>query len=125
MNKLIAVLGVKLILNSVGNLNIGSIGISKLNFIINLNFLVRFIVKLIDKFIYNFKIKWSMKNLNKEECSGLNEPLLNRLEWEFNRKLEVQLERKLYNEIHREVKWGLYGQIQRQLEKLKEDEKSQ
>jgi hypothetical protein len=82
-------------------------------------------VKLIDKFIYNFKIKWSMKNLNKEECSGLNEPLLNRLEWEFNRKLEVQLERKLYNEIHREVKWGLYGQIQRQLEKLKEDEKSQ
>jgi hypothetical protein len=61
-----------------------------------------------------------MKNLNKEECSGLNEPLLNRLEWEFNRKLEVQLERKLSIEIHREVKWGLYGQIQRQLEKLKE-----
>jgi hypothetical protein len=71
-------------------------------------------------FIGNFEIKWSMKNLNKDNCSGLSESLLNRLEWEFHRKLEVKLERKLYNEIHREVKWGLYNQIQRQLEKLKE-----
>jgi len=66
-----------------------------------------------------------MKNLNKEECSGLNEPLLNRLEWEFNRKLEVPLERKLYDELNRQIKWGLYSQIQRQLEKLKEHGKSQ
>ena len=65
-----------------------------------------------------------MKNLNKDNCSGLSESLLNRLEWEFYRKLEVKLERKLYNEIHREVKWGLYGQIQRQLEKLNEHGKS-
>ncbi len=64
-----------------------------------------------------------MENLNKEECSGLSEPMLNRLEWEFSSKLEVQLERKLYNEIHREVKWGLYSQIQRQLEKLSENGK--
>jgi hypothetical protein len=61
-----------------------------------------------------------MENLNKDNCSGLSESLLNRLEWEFNRKLEVQLERKLYNEINRGIKWGLYNQIQRQLEKLKE-----
>ncbi len=64
-----------------------------------------------------------MENLNKEECSGLNEPLLNRLEWEFNRKLEIQLERKLYNEINRGIKWELYSQLQRQLEKLKKDGK--
>ena len=64
-----------------------------------------------------------MKNLNKEDCSGLSESMLNRLEWEFYRKLEVQLERKLYKEIHRGVKWGLYSQIQRQLEKLSEDGK--